>query len=575
MSVITARTAGFCWGVRRAVDLVLAELKNGNRPYAVYGELVHNPQVLEALKDKGVGICSEPEEMHKGTLFLRTHGITIEEQKMISSLPLHLKDLTCPRVSRALAIARKKSAEQYDVLILGDPTHQEVKSILSYGGSSARVISGPLDVGNLPELSKPFLLSQTTQNTQKYEETKKALMIRFPNLEHACTICESTSTRQEELRELCGEVDCVVVVGGRSSANTARLAEIAREEGLPAFIVETHDELNAELLGQYDDILLAAGASTPSWSIRKVREHLLEIQGNRLRSGKFRNFLQAMVFGNFHILPITFATGYASSIILGGVGWFTSVIAASLFLFAVHTATSVLESGYSRPSGLRRQEFIRKHRFLLTICAISAFAGSLGISLFLSPIWLYVLGIMLLAFLFYSIPLIRKTYPFRGLRTIPGSRDLMFAGAWSFLLALLPGFISAGSTITVGSVLWAGALFFLFLDRCLLADLVDMQGDALMGLDTIPILAGREKSVILFRCCFVLATVLPASGIAIGCLPAHASAIAFGLISLAVGYFYLSRSPFPSEFSKRIIADGSLFIAGFAPILAYWIGEAL
>lgn len=575
MSVITARTAGFCWGVRRAVDLVLSELKKGNGPYAVYGELVHNPQVLKALEDKGVGICSDPEEMREGTLFLRTHGITVEEKKMVSSLPLHLKDLTCPRVSRALMIARKKSDEGYDVLILGDPVHQEVISILSYGGCSARVISGPSDVEMLPELSKPFLLSQTTQNTQTYEETKEALLNRFPDLEHACTICDSTSMRQGELRDLCDGVDCVVVVGGRNSANTARLAEIAREEGLPSFIVETHEELDVESLVRYDDILLTAGASTPSWSIRKVREQILEIQGNRLRSGKFRELLQTLVFGNFHILPITFAMGIASSIILGGIGWLKPVIATSLFLFAVHTVTSVLESGYSHPSGLRRQEFIRKHRYSLSICALTAFSGSLGISLFLNPVWPCVLGLMLLAFIAYSIPLVRKNYPFRGLRAIPGSRDIIFAGAWSFLLALLPGFISAGFKINPGSILWAGTLFFLFLDRCLLADLVDMQGDALMGIDTIPIHAGREKSVILFWFCFILAVILPVSGIAVRYLPVHASAIAGGLVTLAVGYFYLGRTPFPSEFSKRIIADGSLFIAGLSPILVYYIGEVL
>ena len=102
-----------------------------------------------------------------------------------------------------------------------------------------------------------------------------------------------------------------------------------------------------------------------------------------------------------------------------------------------------------------------------------------------------------------------------------------------------------------------------------------MQGDALMGMDTIPIHAGREKSVILFWCCFVLATVLPAAGIVIRYFPVHASAFAGGLITLAIGYFYLKRSPFPSEFSKRIIADGSLFVAGLAPILAYWVLEVL
>ena len=119
MSVIIARTAGFCWGVRRAVDLVLAELRRGEGPYAVYGELVHNPQVLKALEERGVSVCVDPCEMHSGTLFLRTHGTTVEQRERLTSLPVRIRDLTCPRVGRVLSLAKKACASGRDVIILG------------------------------------------------------------------------------------------------------------------------------------------------------------------------------------------------------------------------------------------------------------------------------------------------------------------------------------------------------------------------------------------------------------------------------------------------------------------------
>jgi 4-hydroxy-3-methylbut-2-enyl diphosphate reductase len=319
-------------------------------------------------------------------------------------------------------------------------------------------------------------------------------------------------------------------------------------------------------------VLLTAGASTPSWSIRKVREKLLEIQGGNLRMGRIRKFLQNAILGNFHILPVTFTLGAAGACILDIDKWLMPVMASSLFLYAVHTVTCVLESGYSRPSGLRRQEFIRTHRIILTVISFVAFAGSLILSVFLNPLWPIILGVMLAAFLLYSIPLIRKVYPFRGLRALPGSRDLMFAGAWSFLLAFLPGYISAGEIVVPGTVIWAAALFFLFLNRCLLTDLVDLQGDALMGMDTIPIHAGKSRSIMLFWLCFLITSVLIVAGIVSGNLPGSAAAFVPGLLFLAAGLIFIERIPFPSEFAKRVISDGSLFSAGVFPVIVCFAG---
>jgi len=178
---------------------------------------------------------------------------------------------------------------------------------------------------------------------------------------------------------------------------------------------------------------------------------------------------------------------------------------------------------------------------------------------------------MLVLFLVYSIPLMRKVYSFRGLRSLPGSRDLMFAGAWSFLLAFLPGYISAGTAITPGIVIWATILFFLFLSRSLLADLVDLQGDALMGMDTIPIHAGKSLSIRLFWLCLSLASVLLGAAIVADYLPVSAAAFFPGPLLLAVGFLILAKTPFPSEFLKRVVADGSLFVAGLIPLFVYFI----
>jgi 4-hydroxy-3-methylbut-2-enyl diphosphate reductase len=442
-----------------------------------------------------------------------------------------------------------------------------VKCIKSYGGERARIISGPGDADDLKGLQRPFLLSQTTQNTENYRKTRDRLLEEYPGLEDECTICNSTGLRQGELRRLCPRVDCVVVVGGRNSANTARLVEIAGEEGLPVFHVETYKDLNADALSRYENVLLTAGASTPSWSIRKVRERLLEIQGGTLRTGRFRKWLQNMIFGNFHVLPVTLVLGTAGAHSLGINDWRVPVLVSSLFLFGVHAMTSALESGFSRPSGLRRQEYLRSHRRMLIVAALVAFLSSVLISVFLKPIWTVLLILMLLAFLLYSMPLIRKTNLFRGLRALPGSRDLMFAGAWSFLLGFLPGYVSSGMVIGAGTILWSAMLFFLFLGRCLLADLVDLQGDALMGMDTIPIHAGRKRSVKMFWICIIASLLITVIGSTSGFL--HSAAITFlaGPFFLAAGYILLARVPFPSELAKRLMADGSLFMAGFIPLL--------
>ncbi len=567
MSVTVARTAGFCWGVRRAVDRVVTEIKKGDAPFRVYGPLVHNPQVIEALRDRGVATCSEPWDEAGGTLFLRTHGVTVEERERLSRLDLRLKDLTCPRVGRALSISMKMASRGYDVLIFGDPGHHEVKAILSAAGASGRVISSVDQVGELPELEKPFLLSQTTQNTREFIELLEALRRRWPGIEFAETICDSTAKRQKELRELMDKADAVVIVGGRNSANTGRLASIAGESGLPVFRVETHDELDPEALSGYRRVLLSAGASTPEWSIRKVRERLLEIQGQSSGAGWIRSGFRNLVFSGAHIPLIALFLALAQGATIGGHGWARAGLAAGFLLWSFTSFTAVLECRRITITSQKRQEFIRGHEGAMLFLAGAGLALAVVVSWGLGTAWMVWTAVAVLSCILYALPLIRENQFFDLLRRIPGSREVLFTVAWGFLVCVLPSVILAGMDFGPRLLVWPVSLAFLFFSRSLLIDLVDLQGDALLGMDTLPIHLGAARCRAILLAAAGSAAVVQLAAVFLEGLPPCAGSFAVAPVLLALAYLFLEKSHFPSELWVRVLSDGSLLLAGLVPYL--------
>ncbi len=567
MSVIVAKTAGFCWGVRRAVDSVVTEIKRGEGPFRVYGPLVHNPQVIEALKDRGVGTSPEPWDESGGTLFLRTHGVTVEERERLRKLPLKLRDLTCPRVGRALAIATKMSKLGYAVIIFGDSGHHEVKAILSSAGSSGRVISTLEEAVALPELKKPFLLSQTTQNCEAFAEILSLLKNRWPEMESSNTICDSTARRQDELRELMDKVDAVVIVGGRNSANTERLALIAGESGLPVFKIETHDELSPESMGEYRRVLLSAGASTPGWSIRKVREHLLEIQGQSSGAGWIRTAFRNFVFAGVQIPIIAVLIALAQGGTLGGSNWGVAGLAAGLLLWSFTNFTAVLECRRVTMTSQKRQEFFRTHdRRILGLAALS-YLAAVVLAFTLGTAWmLWTIVVTLFCFL-YALPLLRKNQLFDLLRSIPGSREILFTMAWSFLVCILPAVTLAGLDFSLRLLIWPVSLAFLFFSRSLFVDLVDLQGDALLGMDTLPLHLGAVRCRKILLACASAGGLVQIIVVVMGKVPPCALGFVVAPVFLILAYLRLEKQSFPSELSVRVISDGSLALAGLIPFL--------
>ncbi len=274
MKVILAKHAGFCMGVRRAVEATLQLVETRQVPIATFGPLIHNPQVLEMLAEKGVQVLEEVPADTKATVVIRAHGVPPARKRSLEESGVVVEDATCPRVVKVQAIIDKYRRQGYTTVIIGDRDHAEVEGLMGHAGKVGLVVSRMEDLDDL-ELSIPYIVvSQTTQDEEMFQEITAAILARYPGGKVFNTICDSTHKRQDEVRQMCREVDALVVVGGRNSANTKRLAEIADGLSCPVFLVETESELDGEKLRGYNSVGVTAGASTPAWIIREVVETL-------------------------------------------------------------------------------------------------------------------------------------------------------------------------------------------------------------------------------------------------------------------------------------------------------------
>jgi len=257
-------------GVRRAVETTLDMVHHEPQGLATFGPLIHNPQVLELLKERGVTILSQIPDHAEGSIIIRAHGVPPEEKKQLEATGAKIKDATCPRVLKVQAIIKKHLKQGFTTVIIGDRNHAEVDGLLGYAAPSGVVISNEEEARALT-LDAPYIIvSQTTQDEKSFDAISKLILAQNPDGKVFNTICDSTHKRQDEVRNLCGQVEAMVVVGGRTSANTMRLGEIAESMGCPVSVVETEEELDLDALRQYDCVGVTAGASTPTWMINRV-----------------------------------------------------------------------------------------------------------------------------------------------------------------------------------------------------------------------------------------------------------------------------------------------------------------
>jgi 4-hydroxy-3-methylbut-2-enyl diphosphate reductase len=270
MDVKIARTAGFCWGVRRTVDQVMAVADQASGPVVTLGPIIHNPQAVARMREKGVGTVNAIAEVALGTtVVVRTHGAVQSELEAAKARGLEVVDGTCPYVKYPQAMAQRLSKEGYHLVIVGDANHAEVKGVVSYAEGPCTVVKpgGPIPV---IKDKKVAVVAQTTCIGADFERVVGALALRHKEVRAVNTICNDTEERQADARALAAEVDAVVVVGGKNSANTRHLAEICRAIQPRTWHVETEDELEAAWFEGCRVVGLSAGASTPDWVVEGV-----------------------------------------------------------------------------------------------------------------------------------------------------------------------------------------------------------------------------------------------------------------------------------------------------------------
>jgi (E)-4-hydroxy-3-methyl-but-2-enyl pyrophosphate reductase len=256
--------------VRKARDLART---SGGKRVCTDGPLIHNRQMMEQLRAEGVVECPQPEALTDELLMIRAHGIPPDRRARLARMPVTLVDATCPDVARTQGLIRRYARKGFHTLVFGDAGHAEVTGLLGYTEGCGHVVSRGEDVQGLPDMDAVCLVSQSTQFTEDYEGIADAVRRRFPRVVVLDTICESTKSRQQELADVAGKADAIVVVGGAHSANTLRLVEIARRLR-PTFHIETVDQLDPSKLRTFRTVALTAGASTPAFVLDAVRKAL-------------------------------------------------------------------------------------------------------------------------------------------------------------------------------------------------------------------------------------------------------------------------------------------------------------
>ena len=274
MDIIVAEDAGFCFGVKRALDLVGQTAEAPGSQVYTWGALIHNPQEIARLEERGIRQVRSLEGLSDGALVLPAHGVDPAVEQEALARGLRVIDATCPFVKRAHDHIRTLSEEGYSVLILGDRGHREVLGLAARAGGKARIVTSADEVRSLPAHERCGLVVQTTQRPEALRQVTAVLAGKCRELRIFNTICEATVRRQESARKLAESVDVMVVVGGRNSANTARLHEICAGAGARAHHIETAQELDADWLQGARWVGVTAGASTPAWIIDDVVSRL-------------------------------------------------------------------------------------------------------------------------------------------------------------------------------------------------------------------------------------------------------------------------------------------------------------
>lgn len=489
MKVIVAKTAGFCKGVRDAIEITMDAIqkREDGEDICTFGPLIHNRQVLKMLERKGVVEENLIENCAGKKVVIRAHGIPPNSRQELHAQGSKLLDATCKRVARVHAAIKRHARRGYNTIIVGDADHAEVIGLLGYTEGRGVVINRPEQVKDLPpDWNNVLLVAQTTQNEEVFREIEEAFLARYPNGIVKNTICDSTQERQADVRNLCSRVEAAVIVGGLHSGNTIRLAEVARDCNIPTFHVETEADLDREKMARFACVGVSAGASTPNWIIKNVVEFLESIRPEREGGFRWKSVLERLAYSHIQAALGTALLPLVAQALTGFPGSISFCAMAAAYAFAMHSLNIYLDRDAIQLNDPVRAVFYNKWRPIFTLSSTVSLLGAFLIALNTGLYSFFAMLIISMLGILYAVP---DRFPLK-LKDIPTSKTLFVPMAWSVVSVVLPWLSTGGDISRFIYAFWI--IFLMALVRTTMLDFLAVQGDRLVGKETLVVLAGER-----------------------------------------------------------------------------------
>jgi (E)-4-hydroxy-3-methyl-but-2-enyl pyrophosphate reductase len=568
--VVLASTAGFCIGVRRALEMVLKAINESQTKIYTYGPLIHNPQVLDLLRERGISILEPGDAVPPGLIVIRAHGIPPQERQVLEQAGGCIIDATCPRVAKVQAIIRRWAAKGCATLIVGDADHPEVRGLLGYTEGRGYVVSTSQDVAQLPDLGDLIVVAQTTQSKCQFEGRVTEITERFRQVQVFNTICDATASRQAEVQELAQQAEALVVVGGRNSGNTQRLVEISQGTGIPTYHVETEQDLDLVEMSRYKAVGVTAGASTPHWLIGNVVNTLKHAWAFRL--GSWTNYLyrawRFFLKSNLYVATGAGSLSYTSSLLQQVEPQFTYFFVAFFYVYAMHLLNHFTDKASKFNDPVQTMFYGRHHRFLL-VTGIASEVMALILGAYLGAVAFAFILIMSGIGLLYNFKIIpdriARVMLISTLKEIPGSKTMFTAIAWGVLAALIPVVCSDQdlSSATVIAFFFVAGMIFI---RSGIFEIMAIEGDRVVGKETLAIVLGKGRTLtLLFLSTLVYIAVLLAATW-LGVIPSLGYSLSLcGVYMLAYLIFY-RQGMMESSLMMESLIESNMILAG---ILAF------
>ena len=468
--VRVAKSAGFCPGVKKAIDKALGLEAAGKKPIYTLGPLIHNKQVTDALASKNItSIDSLSKVKNKNaTLVIRAHGITPQFRKELEQSGMELCDATCPLVKHAQDIIEKYAVEGYDTVIIGDADHAEVIGLLGYADGRGCVAANAEEAAGLPPFKKVNIVAQTTQQESVFMEAAQAIADKAETYIISNTICQPTRQRQSETMEFAKNADLAIVVGGKHSANTARLAEVCRELSKKTLLVEDESELLGTDMKTPKNIFITAGASTPGWVIENVFKMVTAAREKfyytpQIIAKKAWSFiLKSPVYTSVAAMCLTYAAMKLQSISVNPLLMFLTLA----FIFSL---TGLNRAPIKASSDANTKLEIVIYLLFGAAGLAAAFTG--GKNIFALALFFWLLGIM---------------YPFsyylkiKKLTSMPGAKDTVTALGWAFVCVFVPAYMQ-NTIFTYEHYLAVSYVTLLVFIRSVLLSIGEANKDMIIG----------------------------------------------------------------------------------------------